>query len=233
MKNPITIVILFLLGLLGYFVPISAQPDPVIPVARFSGAAAGGELPDGWVPLEFMRISKKTDYKLVVDDGRVVLKASSNASASGVIRKIKIDSQKYPLLSWCWKITGIYSKSNINKKKGDDHPARLFVIFGDDTEDFISLRKKQTALSYIWASNASIGTIAPNPYAFQCKMIVVRSGKGELNQWVEEKFNVYEDYKKIFGKEPPMITGVGIMTDSDDTKESTVSFYGDISFKKK
>ena len=40
------------------------------------------------------------------------------------------------------------------------------------------------------------------------------------------------DYKRIFGKEPPMITGVGIMTDSDDTKESTVSFYGDISFKK-
>ena len=64
-------------------------------------------------------------------------------------------------------------------------------------------------------------------------MVVVRSGKDESNQWTAEEHNVYEDYKRVFGKEPPMITGVGIMTDSDDTKESTVSFYGDISFKKK
>ena len=37
--------------------------------------------------------------------------------------------------------------------------------------------------------------------------------------------------KKILGKEPPIVTAVGIMTDSDDTKESALSFYGDIVFK--
>ena len=49
---------------------------------------------------------------------------------------------------------------------------------------------------------------------------------------VEEQ-NVYEDYQKIFGNELPMIAAVGIMTDTDDTGESALSFYGDIVFKSK
>ncbi|MFP3998642.1 MAG: DUF3047 domain-containing protein [Desulfobacterales bacterium] len=40
-----------------------------------------------------------------------------------------------------------------------------------------------------------------------------------------------EDYKKAFGEEPPMIRGIAIMTDSDNTRESTVTYYGDIVMK--
>ena len=64
-------------------------------------------------------------------------------------------------------------------------------------------------------------------------MIVVQSGERGINTWVEEERNVYQDYKKVFGNEPPMIAAVGIMTDTDDTEESAVSFYGDIVFKRK
>jgi hypothetical protein len=41
-----------------------------------------------------------------------------------------------------------------------------------------------------------------------------------------------EDYKQAFGKEPPMISGVAIMTDTDNTGESAIAYYGDIPFKK-
>jgi hypothetical protein len=64
-------------------------------------------------------------------------------------------------------------------------------------------------------------------------MIVVQSGESELNKWVMEEHNINMDYKRSFGKEPPMITAVGIMTDSDDTKESAIALYGDIFFKRK
>ena len=64
-------------------------------------------------------------------------------------------------------------------------------------------------------------------------MIVLQSGESRINDWIVEEQNVYEDYKKIFGNEPPMIAAVGIMTDKDDTKESALSFYGDIVFKRK
>ena len=72
----------------------------------------------------------------------------------------------------------------------------------------------------------------PNPYTDRAMMIVVRSGEKMLNTWVQEERNLYEDYRKAFGGEPPRISGVAIMTDTDNTKESAVTFYGDIVFRK-
>ena len=63
-------------------------------------------------------------------------------------------------------------------------------------------------------------------------MIVVESGPERLNQWVSEERNVYEDYKKAFGEEPSLISGVAIMTDTDNTGESATAYYGDIMFMK-
>ena len=51
--------------------------------------------------------------------------------------------------------------------------------------------------------------------------------------WKEEERNVFEDYIKAFGEIPSLISGVAIMTDSDNTGESAVSFYGDIYFESK
>ena len=44
--------------------------------------------------------------------------------------------------------------------------------------------------------------------------------------------NLYQGYKKAFGEEPPLISGVAIMTDTDNTGESATAYYGDILFKK-
>ena len=45
-----------------------------------------------------------------------------------------------------------------------------------------------------------------------------------------EMRNIHEDYKQAFGEEPPMISGVAIMTDTDNTGESAIAWYGDITF---
>jgi len=59
-----------------------------------------------------------------------------------------------------------------------------------------------------------------------------RYDEARLNQWLNEERNIYEDYKKAFGEEPSMISGVAIMTDTDNTGESATAYYGDIVFKK-
>jgi hypothetical protein len=63
-------------------------------------------------------------------------------------------------------------------------------------------------------------------------MIVVESGLDRVGQWIEEQRNVYEDYKQAFGEEPPLVNGVAIMTDTDNTGEEATAFYGDIGFKR-
>lgn len=51
--------------------------------------------------------------------------------------------------------------------------------------------------------------------------------------WITESRNIYNDYKKAFGEEPPMIDGVAIMTDSDNTEGRATGYYGDKIFRKK
>jgi len=63
----------------------------------------------------------------------------------------------------------------------------------------------------------------------RCKLFYAPSNTS--NRWVTEERNLYEDYKNAFGEEPPMVSGVAIMTDTDNTGESATAYYGDIFFK--
>jgi len=57
-------------------------------------------------------------------------------------------------------------------------------------------------------------------------MIAVQSGPDHVGQWLEEKRNLLEDYHKCFEEDPPKAGAVAIMTDTDNTGEKTVAWYG-------
>ena len=44
--------------------------------------------------------------------------------------------------------------------------------------------------------------------------------------------NVLEDYRRAFGEEPWDIVAVGLMTDTDNTRQKAHCLYGDISFSR-
>ena len=222
------------------------QAGPLVEVGRFSSAGEGGSFPEGWKPLTFKNIEKHTVYSLVKDGDAVVVKAEARASASGLIREIRIDPREYPLVRWSWKVENILKKGDVRKKEGDDYPARIYIAFEYDPKRMpFGDRVKYglvkalygqypplAAINYIWESRAAKGTLIPNPFTDRVMMLVVESGGERLNRWLEEERNIYEDYKKAFGEEPPLISGVAIMTDTDNTGESAVAFYGDIVFRK-
>lgn len=72
-----------------------------------------------------------TSYELVNIDNRHVLKAVSNQSASGLVRKIKVDLNKTPFMNWSWKVDSILNNVDETKKSGDDYPARVYVVISD------------------------------------------------------------------------------------------------------
>ena len=88
------------------------------------------------------------------------------------------------------------------------------------------------SLNYVWATDADIGTIEENPFTSWVKYIVVNSGNEKAGQWISLKRNIVEDYRKAFEEEPRDITGITIMTDSDNTGESTLSWFGAIKLSK-
>jgi hypothetical protein len=224
---------------------LQADSPALLEVSSFSTAAAGHALPEGWKPLTFKKVSRHTNYELVRDGNGVVVKARSEASASGLMKEIKIDPKEYPIARWRWKAENLLEKSDVRRKEGDDYPVRLYVTFEYDP-DKVGFAKKLkykagqaifgaipiAAINYVWDRTAPAGTIVDNAFTDFAKMIVVRSGAADLGQWVEEERNVYEDYKKAFEEEPPMVNGVAIMTDTDNTKEAATAYYGDIQFLK-
>ena len=88
---------------------LSSGSNEILDVGKFSASSVRDKLPSNWKSFEFKRIKKHTRYTLVKDNGIVVVKASSDRSASGLIRKIKIDLKKYPRICWRWKISKVYS----------------------------------------------------------------------------------------------------------------------------
>jgi len=230
-----------------YCVPsVQGQTGTILEVGTFSQSSPGTEFPQGWKPLHFQNIERTTRYILVKDGDNVVVKAMSAASASGLIREIQINPKEYPIVRWRWKVENILKKGNVKLKTGDDYPARIYITFDYDPKklNFFEKTKYNTyrllygkypplgAINYIWESTAPKGTVVPNPYTSRVIMIVVESGQEKVNQWVSEERNILDDYKRAFGEEPPMISGMAIMTDTDNTGESAVAYYGDISFHK-
>ena len=234
------------LAILLTWLPVAhAQTSPALEVGKLSAAKEGAALPDGWKPLTFKKIERHTVYTVVKDGETTAIKAVSEASASGLTKEIKINLKEYPIVQWQWKVANILKKGDVTRKEGDDYPARIYITFEYDSSKvgFFDKAKYElikllygrypplAAINYIWESKAPKGTVVPNPYTERVKMIVVESGVERVNQWVSEERNVYEDYKKAFGDEPPLISGVAIMTDTDNTGESATAYYGDIIFK--
>jgi hypothetical protein len=241
-----TIIVAVTLLLLAGQPAVQAESPRVIEVGRFSAERTDDELPAGWAPFTFKGIDRNTDYRLVEEDGKVVVKATAHASASGLMRRIAIDPREYPIVQWRWKAASVLEKADIHRKEGDDYPARIYIAFEYDPDKLgLSDRIKygiakvlhgeyppHAVINYLWASKAPMGLVVPNAYTERSMMIVVQSGAENLNAWVEEERNILEDYRKAFHEEPPMISGVAIMTDTDNTEESATAYYGDILFRK-
>lgn len=222
-----------------------AQTNTSLEVAKFSSAAVGQTVPDGWKPLTFKKVPIQTKYEVVKDGDMTVVKATSESSASGLTKEVKIDPLEYPIVRWRWKIENLLKNSDVSRKDGDDYPARLYITFKYDP-DKVGLSKKLKykagralfgdipigALNYIWETKTPVGTIVENAFTDFAQMIVVESGPQKVGMWIDEERNIYEDYKKAFGEQPPLINGVAIMSDTDNTKERATAYYGDITFFK-
>ena len=202
-----------LLSTLGGF----AVDTTVFVIDRFSGKLEDDGLPRGWKPLTYKKIKRHTKYSLEHENDNYFVKAESKMSASGIYKEVEIDPKEYPYLSWRWKVGNIIEKGDARRKGGDDYPARVYVTFKFDPNKasrFERLKygaaKKlygkyppKGAISYIWANRLPKGTAIKSPYTDKVRIVAVESGAEKLHQWIQEERSVYEDYKKLFKKEPP------------------------------
>lgn len=224
----------------------AAEPEGIT-VGRFSAMAPNGDISE-WAPLKFKKIKSHTSYTLVSQPHETtVLRADSRASASGLIKKVNLPAHAYPWITWRWKVGNILEKGDVSKKSGDDYAARLYITFAKDPDDLSFFERTKlaaiklfygeappaAALAYVWGNRSAVGSMHPNPYTHRVQMIVVESGPAHVNQWRSVRRNIVEDFRLAFGTDPPPITAIAVMTDTDNTGEAATAWYGDITLTRR
>lgn len=215
-----------------------------VEVGHFAAPAAPDALPAGWETLTFKKIPRSTQYRVVREGEGWVLEARSEAAASALYRPLDLDLRAHPRLTWRWKIGNVLVRGDARTKQGDDYPARVYVAFRHDPARTTAWERvtygpyrllygtypPRSVLNYIWDTRLPPGTTLDNAYTSRAKMIVVRSGGAEVGRWVTETRDVLEDYRRLFGGDPPPVACVAVMTDTDDTGERATAWYDALAF---
>ncbi len=175
---------------------------------------------------EEQKFAAATRYRLVRLDATTVLAAESERSASGLVRRIRVDLHRYPWLNWRWRIEERLQGGDEKTRPGDDYAARLYVIASGGLR-FWNTR----AVNYVWSTQSDKGEIWPNAFAGdKAMMLALRSGADSTATWYSEKRNVREDFRALHGADIRYIDAVALMTDTDNGSGRAVSYYGDIFF---
>ena len=222
-------------------------PAPVAPAGDpsptpFSTATSLEGLPEGWRPYRLARFKKLTEYRLVrsPEEG-VVMASHADTSASGLEYPTTFDVREYPWLAWRWKVPKMIEGARNTLSHIEDSPARVVVTF-EGGRDKLSPAEQMNydlakamagttlpyaTLMYVWDDTLPYGAVVQHNMTSRVKSIVVGS-KAQLGNWVEERHNLLNDYRRAFNEDPPNAMAVGFMTDSDNSASVSSAYYGDI-----
>ena len=71
---------------------------------------------------------------------------------------------------------------------------------------------------YVWANKLPKGEHVTSPFTPNIITVAEDSGEELAGRWTSHQRNIYDDYRRFFGEEPPKVGGVAVMTDSDNKR---------------
>ena len=167
----------------------------------------------------------KTAYSVGSNENGNYLKAIADNAASGLGKEIKIDLNKTPFINITWKIEKDIPGIDETAKKGHDFAARVFVI-----KKTGATALSNRAINYVFSSNQYVGSNSRSPYTKKSIDNVLATTKTNLNEWVTVKANVKEDFKKFHKLDVNELDGIAIMSDTDNSKQKSITYYQNIYF---
>ncbi len=196
----------------------------------------------GWRHQPMSKLKRDTAYAVAKEDGRAVLRASADRSASFYASYFKPPAGAPAGLSWRWKTDALVPGADNREKDKEDAPLRVIVAFDGDKSRLPAEEKRRyeaarriagvdipyAVLMYVWSDHVPVNTVIASAHTSQVKMIAAASGAAGLGKWLAVRRSVVEDYRRAFGAEPGPLLGVGVMTDTDNTGAKAVGSYADI-----
>jgi len=187
-----------------------------------------------------------TRYEAGQRDGRPALHARSESGNS----TMRLPLQPTPLtpgarLGFSWWVPALLPQADLGNAETDDAVARIILTFDGDRaswsrRDHMLSELAQlitgepmpyATLIYVWDDRYPVGTVVDNPHTRRIRKLVVQSGPDRLGRWVDHERDVFGDFQRVFGAEPGPITGLGLMTDSNNTRTDTEAWFGPLSLR--
>jgi len=175
--------------------------------------------------LKVRKVKKETTYTIGSNDNGNFLKAEAEGVGSGLGKEIEINLNKTPFINITWKIEKNLYGIDERSKKGHDYAARVFVIKKTGTT---ALSNK--AINYVFSSNEKVNQYWRSPYTKKSIDYVLATTLLNDNEWVTVKANVKEHFKKLHNLDVEKLSGVALMTDTDNSKLKAISYYQNIFF---
>lgn len=204
-----------------------------------------GNLPGEWYdrdgnkPLYQHNISEQETYKYYIveeADNKFLRYKGSRAKHMNLplINKKKeniydINIYETPILSW--KVRAHKLPVGANEKSSDrnDAVASIYVVF--DMGRVALVKKVPKSIRYTWSTKLEEGETSSKLFGNQ-QIIVVESGKDDAGKWVTFERNIVEDYRRMFGDDPPATPlAILILSDGDSTGSLVKADYDDIMLK--
>lgn len=222
----------------------SLPPPPADVITSPWAANSGLHAPRGsrpWVHKTFPgKAATRFEYARL--DGRDAVSVRSDASASMLRQQVRVEPQDLRDVRFSWKVPQLIEQADLALREKDDAPVRVVLAFEGDRARFstrdAALSELARALTgeplpyatlmYVWCNRCPPGTVIMNPRTDRIRMLVVESGPRRLNQWLDYQRDIRADFRRAFGEEPGALVGVGIMTDSDNSRTRTQAWYGPV-----
>ena len=185
---------------------------------------------------------RSSDYRLVQLDGRSAMHAQAASSASMLRQTLQVVPQDLNRLRFSWKVPALIETADLASRELDDSPVRVVLAFDGDRSRFSMKDAMLSQLShaltgepmpyatlmYVWSNQGEEGAVIHNPRTDRIRKIVLESGPGSLGQWRAYERDIRADFERAFGEAPGALTGIAIMTDSDNTRSVTQAWYGPV-----
>jgi hypothetical protein len=206
--------------------PADATDRIRVPVADLVPSRLPAEgVPRGWQLKEF---AGQAAVELVRSDGRLAVRLRSDRASFALHRDVVVDLGAFPYLSWSWKVTRLPAAGDVREPARDDQAAQVYVVF----PRWPSPRTASDVIGYVWDSRAPVGTQLTHPKAANVRVIVVESGRDNVDSWRRYQRNVAEDYAALFGRPAPRVGKLALMIDANDTRAEAEALIGDLVFSR-
>jgi hypothetical protein len=140
----------------------------------------------------------------------------------------EIDIYSTPILSWKFRIHEIPVGANEDDGDKNDAAASVYVAFDLGR---VLFKKVPKTIRYTWSSTLPVGTELSKFYGNQ-KIIVIGTGNQNLGKWQTFERNIVEDYKRLFGDDPPSKPlAILILSDGNNTESNVKADYDDLMLK--